>query len=500
MQLLVANKLTIKLFEVMLGVFSKNRKRSMLEQVIHDKCGVFGIFRHPNAAELTYFGLYSLQHRGHESAGIAISGNGEVKLHKGMGEVSEVFDDKRIFQRLKGNISIGHTRYSTTGASSLINIQPFLMTNRSSTLAIAHNGNLTNSSELQKKLDDQGCIFQTTSDTEIILHLIAISNKKTRIGRICDALIKIKGAYSLAFLTEDSLIATRDEYGFRPLALGKFGKSWVVASETCAFDIIGATYVRDIAPGEVLEINDKGLKSYYPNKAQKSAYCIFEYIYFARPDSKIFGENVDKIRRRLGRALAREHPVDADIVIGIPDSANTATLGYAEESGIPFEIGLIRNHYVGRTFIDPNQEIRDLDVRVKFNPVKGVIRGKRLVVVDDSIVRGTTSKKLVKMLREAGAKEIHFRVSSPPIISPCFFGIDMPTKKELIGANKSVAEIEKYLGADSLRYLSLKGMLSLSALPKASFCSGCFSGKYPMKVPKANGKHRLGRMPVDTLL
>jgi len=471
----------------------------MLEPVIHDKCGVFGIFRHPNAAELTYFGLYSLQHRGHESAGIITAGNGEVKLHKGMGEVSDVFADKKILKRLTGDIAIGHTRYSTTGASSLINIQPFLITNRSSTLAIAHNGNLTNSSELQHKLDAQGSIFQTTSDTEIILHLAALSNKKTRMGRICDALNTIKGAYSLAFLTDDSIIAARDEYGFRPLALGKFEKSWVVASETCAFDIIGAEYVRDIEPGEVLEINDKGLKSYYPNKAQKSAFCIFEFVYFARPDSKIYGENVDKIRRRLGRALAREHPVKADIVIGIPDSANTATLGYAEESGIPFEIGLIRNHYVGRTFIDPDQEIRDLDVRVKFNPVKGVIKGKKLVVVDDSIVRGTTSKKLVKMLRDAGAKEIHFRVSSPPIVSPCFFGIDMPTKKELIGANKSVEEIEKYLGADSLRYLSLKGMLSLSALPKGSFCSSCFSGKYPMKVPEVNGKHRLQQTPVDTL-
>lgn len=471
----------------------------MLEPVIHDKCGVFGIFRHPNAAELTYFGLYSLQHRGHESAGIVTAGNGEVKLHKGMGEVSDVFGDKKVLKHLSGDIAIGHTRYSTTGASSLINIQPFLITNRSTTLAIAHNGNLTNSLELQKKLDAQGSIFQTTSDTEIILHLAALSNKKTRIGRICDALTKIKGAYSLAFLTDDSLIAARDEYGFRPLALGKYGKTWVVASETCAFDIIGAEYVRDIEPGEVLEINDKGLKSYFPNKAQNPAFCIFEFVYFARPDSKIYGENVDKVRRRLGRALAREHPVDADIVIGIPDSANTATLGYAEESGIPFEIGLIRNHYVGRTFIDPEQEIRDLDVRVKFNPVKGVINGKRVVVVDDSIVRGTTSKKLVKMLRNAGAKEIHFRVSSPPIIAPCFFGIDMPTKKELIGANKSVKEIEKYLEADSLRYLSLKGMLSLPALPQGSFCSSCFSGNYPMKVPEINGKHRLGPVPVDSL-
>lgn len=499
LQFNTVNKLTSNLLEIMLEVFPKGIDKYMLEPVMHDKCGVFGIFRHPNAAELTFFGLYSLQHRGHESAGIISSDNGKINLHKGMGEVSHVFADKRNLKNLTGDIAIGHTRYSTTGASSLINIQPFLITNRSSSLAIAHNGNLTNSSELQKKLDAQGSIFQTTSDTELILHLAALSNKRTRMGRICDALTIVKGSYSLAFLTEDSIIAARDEFGFRPLALGKFGKSWVIASETCAFDIIGAEYVRDVEPGEVLEINDKGLKSFYPHKTRTPAFCIFEFVYFARPDSKIYGENVDKVRRRLGRALAREHPVDADIVIGIPDSANTATLGYAEESGIPFEIGLIRNHYVGRTFIDPEQEIRDLDVRVKFNPVKGVIRGKRLVVVDDSIVRGTTSKKLVKLLREAGAKEIHFRVSSPPIISPCFFGIDMPTKKELIGANKSVKEIEKYLGADSLRYLSLKGMLSLSALPEGPYCSSCFSGKYPIRVPEANGKFRLAPTPIDAV-
>ncbi len=472
----------------------------MLEPVINDKCGVFGIFRHTDAAELTFFGLYSLQHRGHESAGIISSDKGKIYLHKGMGQVSEVFSDKANLKKLKGNIAIGHTRYSTTGASSLINIQPFLITNRDRVLAVGHNGNLTNALELRTSLDAKGSIFQTTSDTEIILHLAALSKKKTSIGRICDSLTKIKGAYSLIFMTEDSIIAVRDEYGFRPLALGKLGKSWVIASETCAFDIIGAKYVRDVEPGEVLEITNKGLSSYYPVKSTKTAFCIFEYVYFARPDSKVYGANVDKVRRRLGRALAREHPADADIVIGIPDSANTATLGYAEESGIPFEIGLIRNHYVGRTFIAPDQKIRDLDVRVKFNAVKGVIEGRRIVVVDDSIVRGTTSKKLVKMLRDAGAKEIHFRVSSPPIISPCFFGIDMPTKKELIGANKSIKQIEKYIGVDSLRYLSLDGMLSMSSLPNASFCSSCFSGKYPIKVPKINGnKLRLKPIAVDSI-
>ncbi len=464
----------------------------MLENVIHDQCGVFGIFGNSRAAELTYLGLYALQHRGQESAGIVTSDKGQIHMHKGMGEVSEVFAKKETLAKLTGKISVGHTRYSTTGASSLVNIQPFLITNRDRVLAIAHNGNLTNALELKTRLDSKGSIFQTTSDTEIILHLATVSKKKTRYDRVCEALSKVRGAYSALFLTDYSLIAARDPQGFRPLALGKYNRSWVVASETCAFDIIGAKYIRDIEPGEVLEITKDGLRSTFPRKKQRHAACIFEYIYFARPDSRIFGENVDKIRRRLGRQLAREHPVEADIVIGIPDSANTATLGYAEESGIRFEIGLIRNHYVGRTFIDPEQKIRDLDVKVKFNPVKGVLQGRRVVVVDDSIVRGTTSKKLVKMIRDAGAKEVHFRVSSPPIVSPCFFGIDMPTKEELIGHRMSVKEIEKYLEVDSLRYLSLKGMLSMPSLPDTDFCSGCFSGKYPIKVPEANGKERLG--------
>jgi amidophosphoribosyltransferase len=465
---------------------------TMIDDVVHDKCGVFAVFRHARAAELAYLGLYALQHRGQESVGIVSSDGGVFHLHKAMGEVPEVFSRPETIAKLVGDVAIGHNRYSTTGASSLINIQPFLITNRSSNLAVAHNGNLTNALELKKNLDSKGSIFQTTSDTEVILHLAAVSKKTTRLDRICDALSKCKGAYSLVFLTEDSVIAARDPQGFRPLALGKLGATWVVASETCAFDIIGAKYVRDVAPGEVLEISDKGLKSTYPIRSTKQAFCIFEYIYFSRPDSKVFGENVDKVRRRLGRALAEEHPVEADIVIGIPDSANTATLGFSEASGIRYEIGLIRNHYVGRTFIDPHQKIRDLDVKLKFNPVKGVLRGRRVVVVDDSIVRGTTSKKLVKMIREAGAKEIHFRVSSPPIISPCFFGIDMPTKKELIGANMTVAEIEKYLEVDSLRYLSLDNMLSMPSLPNSTFCHGCFSGKYPIKVPPINGKLRLG--------
>jgi len=463
----------------------------MLDSMVHDNCGVFGIFGHRRASELTYLGLHALQHRGQESAGIVTSDKGVFHLFKGMGQVPEVFQLEKNIATLTGRMAIGHTRYSTTGASSILNIQPFMVTNRSSSLAVAHNGNLTNAFELKKNLDSKGSIFQTTSDSEIILHLAAVSKKKGRFERICDALKRIKGAYSLLFLTEDSIIAARDPQGFRPLALGKFHKAWVVASETCAFDIIGAKYVRDIEPGEVVEITNNGVSSTRLFKNPKHAFCIFEYIYFSRPDSRIFGENVDKVRRRLGRLLAREHPVDADIVIGIPDSANTATLGFAEESGIRFEIGLIRNHYVGRTFIDPHQHIRDLDVKLKFNPVKGVLKDRRVVVVDDSIVRGTTSRKLVKMIREAGAREVHFRSSSPPIIAPCFFGIDMPTRRELIASNMSVKQIEKYLGVDSLRYLSLEGMLAMPSLPDTTFCHGCFSGKYPIPVPKSKEKNKL---------
>jgi amidophosphoribosyltransferase len=462
--------------------------------IIRDNCGIFGIVGTNRAAHLAYFGLYSLQHRGQESAGIVSSGNGKVHIYKGMGEVNEVFSDRETIADLKGNIAVGHTRYSTTGASSLTNIQPLLITNQSKKLAVAHNGNLTNSLTLRKKLERAGSIFQTTSDTELFLHLAAYSKKRSWFNRICEALKQVSGAYSLLFLTEDSIIAARDPLGFRPLALGKYNSSYVVASETCAFDIIGAKYIRDIEPGEVLEISAKGLKSVFPHKKQKHAFCIFEYIYFSRPDSIVFGENVDKIRRRLGRQLAMEHPAEADIVIAVPDSANTATLGYSEQSKIRFEIGLIRNHYVGRTFIDPEQKIRDLDVKVKFNPVKGVLKGRRVVVVDDSIVRGTTSKKLVKLIKSAGAKEIHLRISSPPIISPCFFGIDMPTREELIASSKSVDEIRDYLEIDSLGYLSVDGMLAMPSLPDSSFCVSCFSGKYPLKIKSSLDKMRLEKL------
>ena len=464
----------------------------MAEDMIHDNCGVFGIFGAQKAAEMTYFGLYALQHRGQESAGIVTADQSRLHLYKGMGQVSDIFSDKTIFDRLKGRIAVGHTRYSTTGASFLTNIQPFVITNRNRMLAVAHNGNLTNSLTLKKKLEAGGSIFQTTSDTEIVLHLAAKSKATDSFGQICDAVTKLKGAWCYLFCAENSLIAARDPWGFRPLALGRLNGNWVVASETCAFDIIGARYEREIEPGEVLEISAAGLRSAFPHRKVRHAFCIFEYIYFSRPDSIIFGENVDKVRRRLGRLLAREHPADADIVIGIPDSANTAALGFSEESGIKFEIGLIRNHYVGRSFIDPDQKIRDLDVKVKFNSVKGAIKDKRVVLVDDSIVRGTTSKKLVQMVRNAGAKEIHFRVSSPPIISPCFFGIDMPTRQELIANQKSIEEIRRYLQVESLGYLSVAGMLAMPSLPKEHFCVGCFTARYPLKIEEANNKLRLG--------
>lgn len=460
----------------------------MLENLLHEECGVFGIFGAKEAAELTYLGLYALQHRGQEGAGIVSSDGQSIYEHRGSGEVNEVFASEETLSKLKGHIAIGHNRYSTTGASSSLNVQPLLITYKKGNLALAHNGNLTNSYSLRTWMEKSGSIFQTSSDSEIILHLVARSRKTTVIQMIQDALSKVKGAYSVIFNSGDSLIAARDPRGFRPLALGRLNKAWVVASETCAFDIIGAKYERDIKPGELVVINKNGIKSYFPFKPVEHAFCIFEFIYFARPDSVIFNENVDKIRRRLGMQLAKEKPAAADIVISVPDSSNTATLGYCEQSGIKYEVGLIRNHYIGRTFIEPEQTIRDLDARIKFNPVRGVLKGQRVVVVDDSIVRGTTSKKLIHMLRKAGAKEVHFRVSSPPIIAPCFYGIDMPTKEELIASSKSVEEIRTFLDVDTLGYLSLPGMLSMHSLNGRGFCAACFSGKYPTNIENNSGK------------
>ena len=473
----------------------------MIENLLFEECGVFGIYGAKKASELTYLGLYALQHRGQEASGIVSCDNGVIYQHKGLGQVNDVFSQKEIITNLKGSFAIGHNRYSTTGSSTLVNVQPILIKYKLGELAIAHNGNLTNSFLLRCSMEKQGSIFQSTSDSEIILHLIARSQKNSLEKMIEEAFSQVKGAYSLLFLYNDGIVAARDPYGFRPLALGRlsFGSSsnkkdaWVVASETCAFDIIGAEYEREIEPGEILIINQKGLHSYKPFKPNRSAFCIFEFIYFARPDSMIFGVYVDKIRRRLGRQLAKEKPADVDMVISVPDSSNTATLGYSEESGIKVEIGLIRNHYIGRTFIHPDQKIRDLDARIKYNPVKGVLKDKSIVIVDDSIVRGTTSRKLIKMIRSAEVKEVHFRVSSPPIISPCFYGIDMPTKEELIAANMSVEQIRKYLNVDSLGYLSLGGMLSIHSLEGKDFCTACFSGKYPTRIDNGVGKFVLER-------
>ncbi len=467
----------------------RQNKTKIARKGLKEFCALFGVFGVPNASKLTYLGLYALQHRGQEGSGI-VSSDGETIYHyKGMGLVNDVFNNPEILSNLKGNRAIGHNRYSTTGSSALLNTQPILITYKDGQLAVAHNGNLTNAFTLRSRMEKKGSIFQSTSDSEIILHLVAQSSKPSLVEKITEALSKVQGAYSLLFLNQNQLIAARDPKGFRPLALGRLGKAWVVASETCAFDLVGAKYVRDVYPGEILSISSKGLKSISPFPKQKHSFCIFEFIYFARPDSKIFGENVDKIRRRLGKKLAEEKPAEADIVISVPDSSNTATIGYSEGSGIKSEIGLIRNHYIGRTFIHPDQRIRDFDAKIKYNPVKGVLKNKKVVIVDDSIVRGTTSKKLVKMIKKAGAKEVHFRVSSPPLKSPCFYGIDMPTKKELIGSNKSVEQIRKHLGADSLGYLSVEGMLSTSTITrKENFCTACFTGKYPTSIEKNIGK------------
>jgi amidophosphoribosyltransferase len=482
-----------------------------------DHCGIFGIFDHPDAALLNYYGLHSLQHRGQESAGIVTSYYDEknqqrsMSTHQGFGLVLNVFDDPEIFQNeLKGNCAIGHNRYSTSGSSkNPANIQPLKVQYREGNLAIGHNGNLANSRQLRERFREQGVLFRSTSDTELILHLISQSREETQIEQIIDALRQIEGAYSLVLLTDDKLIAVRDPNGFRPLALGKVDGSYCVASETCAFDIINAEYIRDIEPGEVLVIDQKVADvsdphSYYlePHPGTGTSQCIFEYVYFSRPDSKIFGENVDKVRRNLGKQLAKEHPVDeilvnapADkrpIVISVPDSSNTAALGYAHENqkkgrDCKFEIGLIRNHYVGRTFISPEQKTREQKVRTKYNTVQGVIEGRSVIIVDDSIVRGTTSRHLIEMIRKDHPAEIHFLVSSPPIISPCYYGMDFPDPEELI-ANKFDRNIEKIaneIGVDSLRYLSPEGLLKAvkEANPSGGgYCTACFTGNYPVPV------------------
>ena len=454
--------------------------------MIKHKCGVFGIYGHKDAARLTYLGLYALQHRGQESAGIAVSNKKEIKCRKGMGLVSDVFNEQS-FKTLKGDMAIGHVRYSTTGATVLKNAQPFMVKYSKGYVAVAHNGNLINTSSLRRDLEKEGSIFQSSMDSEIIVHLLA--NEKGHFEeRLTASLNKIKGAYSLAILIRDRLIAARDPNGFRPLCIGKKGNAYVVASETCALDLIQAKYVREVAPGEVVIISKSGIKSIKLAPKVKPTQCIFEYIYFARPDSSIYGGSVYEARKELGRQLAREYPVKADIVIPIPDSGTCAALGFAEESNIPFEMGIIRNHYIGRTFIHPSQKIRNFGVKIKLNPVEKVIKNKRIVIVEDSIVRGTTSRLRIKTLREAGAKKIHMRVSCPPIISPCYFGIDFHTKRELIASSRSVEKIRKFIGLDSLGYISLKGMLNAMPVERNSFCTACFTKNYPMEIEDKQSK------------
>jgi amidophosphoribosyltransferase len=456
----------------------------MLMHKPEEECGIFGVFNHPEASNLTYLGLYALQHRGQESCGIVSSDGVHLHAHKSMGLVADVFGNQEIFKSLPGKAAIGHVRYSTTGSSVIKNVQPINVDYSRGSIAVAHNGNLVNAQIIKDELEAYGSIFQTTMDTEIIVHLLATSKASSLLDRLTDALNRIQGAYCLLFLTETRMIAARDPNGFRPLCLGRQGSSYVIASESCALDLIDAEFIREIEPGEVVHIDQNGLTSYFPMKKVTPTPCIFEFVYFARPDSYIFGKNVYQVRKEQGRQLAREHKVDADIVIPIPDSGVPAALGYAEESGIPFELGLIRNHYVGRTFIEPQQAIRHFGVKIKLNPVREVLKGKRVVVIDDSIVRGTTSRKIVKMIRNAGAAEVHVRISSPPTSYPCYYGIDTPNRKELISSSHSIDEIRRYITADSLGYLSEEGLMSTVGAENASFCNACFTGGYPVKFPR----------------
>lgn len=453
-----------------------------------DFCGLFGIYGNPEAADLTFLGLYSLQHRGEEAAGIVTSNNRRLVAHVSPGLVSEVFSGP-ILEAIKGDLSIGHVRYSTTGSSNAKNCQPMMVSIKGQQVSVAHNGNITNAPTLRKELDNEGAIFQTSMDSELIIHLLARSKEKNFVDALCSSVKQLKGAFCLLVLTKDTIYAIRDPNGFRPFSLGKLWGSYVLSSETCALDLIDAEFVRDIKPGEVLEVSKNGLKSYFPfEKPKKLAHCIFEQIYFAKPDSDIFGFNVYETRKRLGKQLAKESPLDVDMVLPMPDSGNYAAIGFAQELKIPLELGMIRNHYVGRTFIEPSQIMREFGVKVKHNPVKELVKGKRVVVVDDSIVRGNTARIKIKSLRLAGAKEVHMRICCPPHKHSCFYGIDFPEKSKLIANSYSLAEIQKILDLDSLAYLSYEGMLSCMKLPGKDFCTACFNGDYPVAVDKELNK------------
>ncbi|MCK9174733.1 MAG: amidophosphoribosyltransferase [Desulforhopalus sp.] len=459
------------------------------------ECGVCGIFNHPDAAKLAYFALYALQHRGQESAGIAASDGSHVNIYKAMGLVPDVFSEEHL-QELKGHLAIGHVRYSTTGASNAVNTQPLLVRHRGHTLAVAHNGNLVNATALRQKLEEHGSIFQTTMDSEVVLHLMARSAWQGLDTALQYAFSSIKGAFSMVLMTEDCIVAVRDPDGFRPLCLGRIlnadnSEGWVIASETCALDLINAEYMRDVEPGEMLIICNQGMRSIFPWPKQTPHHCIFEHVYFARPDSEVFGINVYRTRKEMGKLLARESKIDADLVMPFPDSGNYAALGYAQESGIPLEFGVIRNHYVGRTFIQPTQSMRDFNVRVKLNPVRSLLKGKRIIIVEDSIIRGTTGKSRVAAMRRAGAKEVHMVVSCPPTRHACYYGIDFPTASQLVACGRDVEEIAEYLGLDSLHYLSLEGMVEATGLSRDKFCLACFDGIYPIKPDTSFRKEAL---------
>jgi amidophosphoribosyltransferase len=457
-----------------------------------DECGVFGVFGHPEAANLAYLGIYALQHRGQESAGIASTDGSVITFHKEMGQVADIFSEE-ILSRLTGDCAIGHVRYSTTGSSELKNAQPFVVDFESGSIAIAHNGNLVNAQQIKRELEVNGSIFQSSMDTEVIVHLIACSKRETIEERIVEALGRVRGAYSLVFLMPDKLIAVRDPQGIRPLVLGTLkGGGQVVASESCALDLIDGSLSRDVEPGEMIVIDRSGVRSHKPFPAVPPRFCVFEYIYFARPDSIMGGTSVYTVRKRMGHRLAIETPADADIVIPVPDSGVPAAIGFSEESGIPFEMGLIRNHYVGRTFIEPQQSIRHFGVKIKLNAIREVVGGKRVVVVDDSIVRGTTGRKIIKMIRSAGAKEIHVRISSPPTTHPCFYGIDTPSRRDLIAATHSLDEINTYLTSDSLGYLSMEGLHA--CVPGeflGGYCHACFSGAYSVPLEEPDSGQQL---------
>jgi amidophosphoribosyltransferase len=448
-----------------------------------EECGVFGIYGHTEAAKLAYLGLYALQHRGQESAGIATADGVRIRVVREMGYVNEIFDEQAI-AALPGHVAIGHTRYSTAGESKLSNAQPIVIDCVHGQVGVCHNGNIVNANEIRDRLVKQGSIFQTNSDTEVLVHLYARSQAGTFDEALAESIGQLAGAFSFAVIVKDHLIAARDPHGFRPLALGRLGDAWVVCSETCALDLINATYVRDVEPGEVIVVGPEGLRSRRAFPAAPLSHCVFEHVYFARPDSEVFGQSVNEVRTNLGRLLAKETAVPADVVVPIPDSGVCAAIGYAEEAKLPLRFGLIRNHYVGRTFIEPAQSIRHFGVKVKLNPVKSILSGQRVVLIDDSIVRGTTSRKIVKMVRAAGAKEVHLRISCPPTVSPCFYGVDTPRRSELIAATHTLEEIRKYVGADSVAYLSLEGLLESVGPRRQHYCTSCYTGHYPVAFPR----------------